>query len=152
MAMRQKQYQCANYSEEKKLLNFMKYQEELSQFACLVSKLAIVCIRKGIPLVIENPYSKDHYLCRYWPVLPAIIDENRREFGDRYEKPTQYFFFGCEPLQNLIMDEPTANYPKWKVTKKRQKERSLISPEYARRFIRTYLKPYDAKDAEIKSN
>lgn len=150
--MQQNAKQCKGYTQEKKLSNFLELQEELSKYASLITKLALVCIRKNIPLVIENPYSTDHYLVRYWPLIPSIIDKNRRETGDWYIKPTQYFFVCCEPLQNVILDEAIANYGKRAVLDERQKQKSLISPDYARRFIRTYLKAYDAKDAEGEKN
>jgi len=135
-----------NKTDEEKLLSSLKLHNELSAFYELITKLVLVCMRKGIPLIIENPYASQHYLTRYWPIEPAIIDLNRRKSGDYYEKPTQYWFVNCEPLNNLIMDEAIALHPKKIVLDERGATRSLISPDYARRFIRTYLKKYDEKD------
>lgn len=146
--LQQKAKQCKGYSLEKKLMNYMELEEEKTRYACLITRLAIVCLRRDIPLVIENPYSIDHYLTRYWPMLPAIIDYDRRKNGDWYEKPTQYFFINCEPFDNLIMDEAIANYSRKAVLEERQKQKSLISPDYARRFIRSYLKEYCPGDAQ----
>ena len=72
---------------------------------------------------------------------------DRRQNGDYYEKPTQFWFINCEPLNNLLFDEPIASHPKKIVSKEGTVERSLISPDYARRFIRSYLKPYEPEDA-----
>lgn len=83
-------------------------------------------------------------------MTPAIVDTDRQEMGDWYKKPTQYFFINCDPLNNLIMDEAIAKYPKRWILEQTHTDKSMISPEYARRFIRTYLKKYDAKDADFR--
>lgn len=60
--------------------------------------------------------------------------------GDWYEKPTQYWFINCEPLNQLLFDEPIASYEKRVIGNEHNiVERSMISPDYARRFIRTYI-------------
>lgn len=141
-------YDMKGKSEEFLLRNSMKLHEELRDLYNRISELALICIERKIPLVIENPYSPDHYLRKFWPIKPKIIDTNRRQFGDYYEKPTQYFFINCDPLNNLIMDEATAWHKLKKINKEHGAERSLISPDYARRFIRTYLKAYDETDAD----
>lgn len=133
-----KQYK--EYGDLEKAENFIKFQQELTQYATLITKLVIVCMRKDLPLIIENPYSKEHYLTRYWPFLPGYVDNNRRDWGDYYEKPTQFFFFNFDPLLTLDFDEPIANYTKKAILDMPQKQKSLISPEYARRFIKTFLK------------
>ena len=77
-------------------------QAELNELYSLITKMVIVCCRKKLPLIIENPYSTQHYLQRYWCLKPKVIDYDRRERGDYYEKPTQYWFVNCEPKQNLF--------------------------------------------------
>ena len=62
MAFRGTQFQMKNWSDEQKLENDIKLHRELSNLYEIISKLAIVCIRKNIPLIIENPYSTTHYL------------------------------------------------------------------------------------------
>ena len=81
----------------------MKLHKELSKLYELVTKLALICIRKNIPLIIENPYTEQHYLTRYWCLKSSIIDKNRRDNGDYQNKPTQYWFINCEPKNNLIL-------------------------------------------------
>lgn len=142
--------QYLGYNQEQKLEKFIELQNELNRFALLITKLCLVCIRKEIPLIIENPYDSMSYLNRYWPMTPAIVDTDRQEMGDWYKKPTQYFFINCDPLNNLIMDEAIAKYPKRWILEQTHTDKSMISPEYARRFIRTYLKKYDANDADLR--
>lgn len=93
-------------------------------------------------MIIENPISHDHYLSRYWPLKPKLIDNNRRDDGDYFKKPTQYWFLNRDPKQNLIM-EPLEPVPKktviWTKGPNQKAERSMISPQYANRFIRQYI-------------
>ena len=55
-----------NQTDEQKLEYSMKLQEELTELYCLISKMVIVCLRKELRMIIENPYSGQHYLKRYW--------------------------------------------------------------------------------------
>lgn len=133
-----------NWSLEKKLEKDLELHKELNRLYSLITKLAIVCIRKNIPLIIENPYTTQHYLYRYWCVKPKLIDKNRTMMGDYFKKPTQYFFINCEPKYNFIFEA-------YKVNERRviekingfshedKVERSLISPDYANRFIREFI-------------
>jgi hypothetical protein len=141
------------WTDSQKLENSMRLQKELSHFYDLVAKLCIVCMRGGQRLIIENPYSKEHYLTRYFPLKPKIIDFDRRENGDYYKKPTQYFFINCEPKNNLVFEPISYNQiGVGDAIRKIKKEdcekigannikeaRSMIHPDYAERFIKKYI-------------
>lgn len=127
-----------NWSLKKKLCNDLKLHNELNKNYELITKLVIICIDRNIPLVIENPYSEQHYLKRYWALKPKIIDKNRRLNGDWFKKPTQYFFINCEPKNNLIF-EPLQLVEQKKVDNENTVGRSMIHPQYANRFIREYI-------------
>lgn len=136
--------QYKNYTEEQKLQNDMKLHKELHDMYQYVTMLAIICIRGGIRLIIENPYSTTHYLTKYWSIPAKIIDTNRRDMGDYYVKPTQYWFINCEPQNNLVDDAITINKYMTIANPKLNGNtisvsRSLIAPEYAERFIKTYI-------------
>ena len=133
------------WSLEKKLEYDLKLHNELHHFYLLVSKLVLICLKKGIKLIIENPYSTQHYLSRYWCLKPSLIDKNRHENGDYFGKPTQYWFINCKPKNNFIF-EPLTLVQKQRIehTKKvgninHQKMRSMIHPQYANRFIKEYI-------------
>lgn len=126
-------------SDIKKLENNIVLHRELSQMYELITKLAIVCYREKIPLIIENPYSTTHYLVKYWCIPSKIIDKDRTLRGDFFEKPTQYWFINCEPKYNMIL-EPQVWYKKKTIENTHNKtERSMISKEYANRFIREFI-------------
>ena len=138
---------------EKKMTYDIGLMQELSLFYQLVNKIFIVCIRKGLKIVMENPYSEQHFLTRYWCLKPAVIDTDRRDNGDYFKKPTQYWFLNCVPEQNVLFEPLPLNYLMIKnAICNMSKEdyittgadnvktaRSMIHPDYANRFIRTYL-------------
>lgn len=138
----------------------MKLLDELRENYFVVNKLFIVCLRKNLRLVMENPYSEEHFLRRYWCYLPSIIDKDRRENGDYFAKPTQYWFLNCKPKNNLIFEAITYNHIECgdaietmnkthyghTGAKNQKVARSMIHPDYANRFIRQYL--IDAGGAE----
>ena len=137
--------QQKNWSMEQKLEYDLKIHEELSKLYNLITKLTLVCIKKGIRLVIENPYSTTHYLVRYWALDYTILDEDRTKNGDFYKKPTQYWFINCKP-QNNVLFEPLEFVKTKKIAGKVSDgatndtvERSMISKQYANRFIREFI-------------
>lgn len=146
--------QMQQWSLTQKMENCMKLQDELTEMYELVNKLFIICIRKGLRLIVENPYSEGHYLRRYWCYPPAIIDRDRRRRGDYYCKPTQYWFVNCEPSNNFIFEAQPSNAIQAKdaiknmtkevlaacgITADRKTARSMIHPDYANRFIREFI-------------
>lgn len=126
-------------SDKEKLLKDLELHKELHDMYNLISKLVIICLDKNIKLIIENPYSTQHYLTRYWAIKPKIIDYDRTKRGDYFEKPTQYWFVNCEPKNNFVFEAIDIK-PKKRVCKDCNKvERSMISKDYANRFIREFI-------------
>jgi len=142
LRFRGEQLQQRNDSDEKKLLTSMKLHDELHRNYETISMMALICLRRGLRLVIENPFTKPHYLTDFWCLKPAIIDRDRRNDGDSMKKPTQYWFIGFKPKNNLIM-EPIDFVPNQTLTningERRYEKRSEIHPQYANRFIRKFL-------------
>ena len=130
--------QMRNWDDLTKLNYDLKLHQELHDLYNIITKLAIVCLKKGLPLIIENPYSSQHYLTRYWALKPAIIDDDRRETGDYYKKPTQYWFVGRKPSNNFIFEGKDIKVSR-NIIDQNKVERSMISPDYANRFIREYI-------------
>ena len=138
-------FQMKNYTDEQKLLADLQLHEELHENYETITMLALIAIRRNLKLMIENPIAEQHYLKRYWCLKPTIIDKNRRDNGDYFKKPTQYFFIGFEPKYNLVfepieyVEHRKEIYLTAKDGKSRQVRRSEIHPQYANRFIRQYL-------------
>lgn len=137
--------QQKNWDVYKKLDYSMNLHNELHEFYLLISKLVYVVKRKGLKMVIENPYMQPHYLTIYWCIRPTLIDKDRTQNGDYYKKPTQYWFINCEPKNNLVF-EALEHVPTQVISRVKKKDnlsvktqRSMIHPQYASRFIRQYL-------------
>ena len=131
--------QQKKHSDIQKLEKDLKLHEELHYLYSLITKLAIICLKKNIPLIVENPYSSQHYLTKYWCLKPKVIDVDRTLNGDYFKKPTQFWFIGCKPKNNFIF-EPLEVVKRKIISQTNNKvERSLINQQYANRFIRTYI-------------
>lgn len=134
-----------NLPLEKKMELDLKLHKELSCLYEKITQLVIVCIRKNIKLIIENPYRSDHYLVRYWALNYTILDKDRTLKGDYYKKPTQYWFVNCEPKDNFIFEPlqlvktKRISYAKNEDGLDKQIIRSMIHPQYANRFIREFI-------------
>lgn len=131
--------QMKNYTDEQKLEYDLKLHKELAELYELITKLALVCIRRNIPLIIENPMGEQHYLTRYWGIKAKVFDKDRTKRGDFYVKPTQYFFIGREPSRNMIFEPEVWNERKRIAKINNKVERSMISKEYASRFIKEFI-------------
>ena len=140
------------WDDRKKLEYDIKLHTELHDLYCLLSKLVIVCIDRKIPLIIENPKGTLHYLNRYWCLKPSVIDNDRREKGDWFKKPTQYWFINRKPSNNLVFEAYSynahgnrgwshRNWDEYSKTgaKDTKTARSMIHPDYANRFIREFI-------------
>lgn len=132
----------------------MKLMEEVKHNYDLVNKLFLICYERNLQIVMENPYSKEHFLHRYWCLKPEVIDMDRRKNGDFMKKPTQYWFMNCKAKNNVLfestewnaveiqkdairlLDRKTADQMGAATIKQ---ARSTIHPQYANRFIRQFL-------------
>lgn len=132
-------YGMRDWDTTRKLRYDLKLHQELSRNYEVITKLAMIAFEKNIKLIIENPYSEEHYLRRYWCIKPLIIDYDRRDRGDHYKKPTQYFFLNRKPSNNLLFEGVEIKKSKRVSYTRNQVERSMISSDYANRFIREFI-------------
>ena len=147
LAFRGKAFQMKKWTNVQKLEYAMRLHEELHHNYMLISKMVAVAENKGLRMVIENPYTQPHYLTTYWCIDPTIIDKDRTQNGDYMKKPTQFFFIGFKPYQNLVFEPletvDTRNCERMADSKEAGKDgqtmRSEIHPQYASRFIRQFL-------------
>lgn len=110
----------------------------------LCIKMFCVCDCRGLRLIMENPYSQSHYLCKNFVYKSKIIDKNRRRRGDYFVKPTQYWFLNCEPTYGFSQTTPKETKTVCGIKGSKQaglcgEERSMISPDYARNFICDFI-------------
>lgn len=146
LLFRGENYGQKNWSDIKKLEYSMKLNREQSHLYQLICKLFVVCINRGLRMIVENPATQPHYLTMHFPIKPTQIDNDRTQRGDWYKKPTQYWFLNIKPKNNLIFEPlnyvPTytcAHAEKHETGKGRTINRSMIHPQYANRFIREFI-------------
>lgn len=138
---------CVNYrclKDEQKIQEILKRSDKRKEYYDRLIKFCAVCMKKGIRLVVENPWSEQTYLKANFIKAPDVVDMNRMERGDYFKKPTAYFYFNCEPTygksyqndkeQKIIMKSRGAGQ-----SGLCSEERSMISPDYARNFICDFI-------------
>lgn len=141
VAFRGESPQFAKYSDEMKVEYSRNLHQELSSMYESVCRLFLICYHRNLKMIMENPYQAPHYLTNFFPVKPSIIIQDRNEWGgDYYKKPTQFWCLNFEPYSNFIF-EPIYYVELKKIDKinARRERRSHIHPQFAHRFIRTYL-------------
>lgn len=113
----------------------------------LLCSLCQIALAKGFKLIIENPNSVNpNFLKMYFPLKPTISIDDRSRYGDFYKKPTNFWFINFKPSYNFIFEncEQKEIYNIETGCKKQKGislkvARSLMSPEFANRFIREFI-------------
>ena len=143
---RGKSYGQDKWSEIDKIEYARKLHEELAEYYQVICKLFLVCLKRKIRLVVENPYTQPHYLTRYFPIEPELKDMDRTKNGDYLKKPTQFWFVNFKPSNNVIFEpmEEVKSYTWVSINnldkdKSLQTNRSTIHPQYANRFIKQFI-------------
>lgn len=143
-------YQYRNYTIEQKCEVAIKRHKQLNLFYEMLNKFVIVCQRRKLKLIIENPLSTSgmHYLTHFWCIKPSVIDKDRTKNGDYFKKPTQYWFINVQPKNNFLFEPlQQVDLAKQRYCSKKNNPlevnrkimRSMIHPQYADRFIRQYI-------------
>lgn len=133
------------WSLDKIMDNNIQLAEEREYFFLKLLKLVSVVCKRGLRLIIENPWnSSGMTFLQHNFIEPTIIDKNRMLRGDYYVKPTAYWFINCK--NTLGFTEQCDKRQRVVTDSKRSvkagecsEERSLISPDYARNFICDFI-------------
>lgn len=103
----------------------------------MLIKLVGACLDRGLRLVVENPYGNLSYLRTAFLKPPTIIDADRTLHGDRFKKPTAYWFWNCEPTRcmatQVLHDAISVRRDA------RDIDRSVITSDYARNWICSFV-------------
>ena len=115
----------------------------------LICQLFEIALKKGFKMVVENPDASSHFLKDFFPFKPTITIKNRASYGDFYKKPTNFWFVNFKPSYNFIFENGGEKHTKTITDTQRietpskrhaqQVEKSLISPQFANRFIREFI-------------
>ena len=146
LSFRGESFQQSKWTDEQKLEYSMKLHDELHELYIRICKLFSICLRGGWRMIVENPYTQPHYLTTYFPVRPSLIDKDRALNGDYYKKPTQFWFVNCQPEQSILFEpleyvgtHKISHAEKLNANASRTVKRSMIHPQYARRFIKQFV-------------
>lgn len=143
------QYTHNNYSKldiKQKTEKILERSKNREYFYSLLIKLFCIVQVRNLRMIVENPYSGQHYLvlAQNFVMNPTFIDHNRQRRGDYFKKPTAYWFVNCKPTFGMSYTKPKMT--KTVFTSKGSgraglcsEERSLISPEYAKAFICDFI-------------
>ena len=127
-----------NMKRSERIKFILKRNQDRAFFLSTLYKLIYVC--KDIPLIIENPWSEQHFLKFGFWKKPTLIYKDRTLYGDFFKKPTAFWFFNCKPT-NLNTIQVCDTKKRVLDCKKAvrsgicSEERSMISPDFAKNFI-----------------
>lgn len=138
-------YNYKNLKNKDKILKIIERSEQRQYYYKKVLELIYVCESRGYRLIIENPYSGQHYWRNNFPGYTKIVDRDRTRRGDVFRKPTQYIFVGCEPAMCKVSCSKSDKVMTIHGTKRTRKEgmysieRSIMTSTYAHNFICDFI-------------
>lgn len=142
-------YSCHNYrnlNNVQKVKKILEREKKRHEFYEKLLKFVGICEEKNLRMIFENPYTQPHFLTGNFVIAPQVIDKDRSRRGDFRIKPTQYFFFNCEPTNGFTHQQTPQKDIKMHddfkhgiITGTCNEGRSLISPDYARNFICDFI-------------
>lgn len=135
--------QFKNYTDLQKLAYSKKSVNELALFYDLWCKMFEIALNRGFKMIVENPHNVCgvNFLQRYFPIKPKITIYDRNAYGgDKFKKPTSFWFVNCEPQNNFIFETPNLDKKTQAIANTdKGKARSEISPSFADRFLREFV-------------
>lgn len=137
-------WSCVNYRGleiTEKSRAILERARKRERFFELAVKMLTIASRRGIRLVMENPWSEQTYLKSNFVASPTMVDMDRTRRGDFFVKPTAYWFINCKPSNGFTFEKPQGGRRTIMRAKSSatagicSEERSMISPAYAHNFI-----------------
>lgn len=125
-------------SDLERIKKSQERERERSMFYEIFCKMYMILLKIGCKAVIENPYSTQHYLNRYFPVKSSLIIEDRTQLGDIYKKPTQFWFINFEP-KNLLVSKYVKDKNYIRISDTHGIKKSYITSTFAKIFIEEYV-------------
>jgi hypothetical protein len=131
-------------NDDEKVAKILERSANREEFYTRLIKFCAVCLRKGIRMILENPWSEQTYLKANFIKVPDVVDMDRTMRGDFFKKPTAYWYWNCEPTHGNSYQND--KQPKTIMSTKGasqaglcSEERSMISPDYPRNFICDFI-------------
>ena len=132
-------YGQKEWSEKKKIEYSLEQMHQRNRYYLLLCSLCLIAIKRGFKLIIENPYGRVNFLKHFFPLKPEVVLLDRQKMGDFYKKPTQFFFINCVPEFKLWNECYKTMGKQKRIEDNKGFARSIISPAFAKNFIKTYI-------------
>ena len=138
---------CTNYrtlNNEQKITEILRRSDKRKEYYDRLIKFVAVCLKKGLRMIFENPFSMQTYLKANFLKAPDLVDNDRSLRGDFFKKPTAYWFWNCKATygESYQQDKEVKRVLDCKNSGQAglcSEERSMISPDYARNFICDFI-------------
>lgn len=135
-------YRCL--SDQEKIEKILERSALRTEFYDRLIKFVAVCLAYKIRMIMENPWSEQTFLKQNFLKYPDVVDMNRMDRGDYFQKPTAYWFWNCEhtngfTYQNDKQKKTIMNTKSSSQAGICSEERSMISSDYARNFICDFI-------------
>lgn len=135
-------YRKLNYHEKTDAI--LERSKNREYFFGLSAKMLCVAQERGLRLIMENPWSMQHFLKSNFVIPPTMVDKDRSLRGDVFKKPTAYWFINCEPTNGMSIQKDKEIRL---INQSRHaahaglcsEDRSMIHPDYARNFIHDFI-------------
>ena len=128
-------------TNEQKISEILKRSDKRKDYYDRLIRFCAVCLKKGIRMIFENPWSEQTYLKANFIKATDVVDMDRTLRGDVFKKPTAFWFWNCTPTNGETI-QPYKGERKSIMTSRKALhsglcsiERSMISPDYARNWI-----------------
>lgn len=121
--------------------NMNERADKRNEFFKRLNKFVCVCLENKIRMILENPWSENHFFKFGFLKPPTVIDTDRTRRGDFRIKPTAYWFWNCTNENGFTNQQYKGEiliHDKLKKGKEKgvcSEERSMIHPDYARNWI-----------------
>lgn len=128
--------------------------DKRTEFHKLLYKMYAICFQRNLRMIIENPATEPNFLMtgQNFPP-PTFIDRNRMKRGDYFVKPTAYWFVNCTPTFGASYQQDKERKIILNLGRGKggmcSKERSMISPDYARNFICDFILGKEQKHTQL---
>lgn len=135
-------YRKLNYHEKTDAI--LERSKNREYFFGLAAKMLCVAQERGLRLIMENPWSMQHFLKSNFVMPPTMVDMDRSLRGDVFKKSTAYWFINCEPTNGMSIQKDKEirliNQSKHAAHAGLcSEDRSMIHPDYARNFIHDFI-------------
>lgn len=137
-----KQFRAFKQWDELKINQYINDRKNKRfEFYNILTNLIHIVTNKRIKFIFENPYHRNYLLTTDKFRVPSLIIHDRKKLGDSMKKPTMFYHYNFELVNNdieLVFNNDLVIRKHNDLNK--GISRSIIEKEFAINFINKYLK------------